>query len=73
MMVKNDNKDDNKEEFCAPCLMAVPAALGVGGAASSGKGSDKKKKSIMLWSGIALTVISIIVFIYLKKKCKKCR
>ena len=68
------NKDENKEEFCAPCLMAVPAALGVGGAASSsGKGGDKKKKNIMLWSSIALTIISIIVFIYLKKKCKTCR
>lgn len=67
-------KDEEKEGFCAPCLMAIPAALGVGGAAASGsKGGDKKKKQIILWSSIALTIISIIVFIYLKRKCKTCR
>ena len=71
-MSKKDS--ESKEEFCAPCLLAIPAALGVGGAASSGsKGVNKKKKAIILWSSIALTIISIIIFIYLKMKCKTCR
>ena len=71
----NSNKDnETKEPFCAPCLLAIPAALGIGGtAASNSKGGNKKTKEIMLWSSVALTVVSIIVFIYLKRKCKKCR
>jgi preprotein translocase subunit SecG len=67
-----NNKDENKEEFCAPCLMAVPLALGAGGVAGSGKGKNKTMKNIIFWSSIALIIISIVVYIMLRKNCKNC-
>lgn len=72
---KEDDKNKTKENFCAPCAMAIPAALGVGGvAAGSGSGgSDRKMKTIIFWSSMALIIISIIVFFYLKSRCKTCR
>jgi len=71
----NEN-GDIKEEFCGACL-ALPVAIAGAGVAGVGskKGTDshKKTKQIMLWSGIALTVLSIIIaFIYMKS-CKECR
>ena len=62
-----------KEEFCAPCLLAIPAALGVGGAAASKDPGQNKKKKIILWVSIILTILSIIIYIYLKKRCTNCR
>ena len=70
-------KDDKdiKENFCAPCAMAIPAALGFTGiAAGSGSGgSDRKTKTIILWVSIGLIILSVIFFIYLKTRCKTCR
>ena len=67
-------KDENiKEDFCAPCLLAVPAILGVGGAASSSAAKNKLTKKILLIGGIILTIVSIIIFVYSKSKCQTCR
>jgi uncharacterized membrane protein YvbJ len=73
--MKKETNKDSKENFCAPCAMAIPAALGFGGvAAGSGSGGgDRKWKTIIFWSSIALILISIIVFIYLKMRCTTCR
>lgn len=70
------NNKDLKEEFCAPCAALIPAAIGLGGAGASGGtsgGKNKKMKNIIFWSSIGLTVISIIVFIWLKTRCTSCR
>jgi hypothetical protein len=70
------NNKDLKEEFCAPCAALIPAAIGLGGAGVSGGtsgGKNKKMKNIIFWSSIGLTVISIIVFIWLKTRCTSCR
>lgn len=70
-----NNNEQTKEEFCAPCLMAVPLAVGIGGAGVSAgsKDNNKKIKKIILWSSIALIIISIIVYIILKSRCNTCR
>ena len=67
--------DESKEEFCAPCLMAVPLAVGIGGASvgASSKDKNKRMKRIILWSSIILIIISIIVYIILKSRCTTCR
>ena len=74
-MKKETYNKDSKENFRAPCALAIPAALGVGGvAAGSGSGgNDRKWKKIIFWSSIGLILISVIVFIYLKMKCTTCR
>lgn len=66
--------DDVKEEFCAPCMSLIPAAFGVGGVAvaSSAKKSRKWKKTLF-WVSLAITLLSIAVFIYFKTRCKTCR
>lgn len=72
--IQNYNKDhlQTKENFCAPCLMALPLALGTGGAVQSSKSNNKKTKKIIFWSSISLIIISIIIYIILKKKCTSC-
>ena len=74
-MSNNLQNKDIKEDFCAPCLSLIPAAIGIGGAGASGtsKGKNKKMKNIIFWSSISLTVISVIVFIWLKTRCTTCR
>jgi FtsH-binding integral membrane protein len=70
-----DENGDTKEEFCGACL-AVPLALVGAGAAGVGakqKGRYKKMKNILLWGGIALTVVSVIVAIIYLRNCKNCR
>ena len=68
------DKDEYREEFCAPCMMAIPAALGISGAAAgSSSGGSRKFKNILLWTSIGITILSIIIFIWLKTRCKTCR
>ena len=69
------NNKNTKEEFCAPCVALIPAAIGISGAGASGssKGKNKKLKTIIFWSSIGLTVISIIIFIWLKTRCTTCK
>ena len=63
---------DVKEDFCGACA-AIP--LAIAGAAGAGVGSQQhgKTKNIMLWGGIAMTVISIIIVIVYLKTCKTCK
>ena len=74
MSNNNSKEKDVKEEFCAPCLSLLPAGLGLAGV---GLGVSAKKtrkwKNIVLWSSVALTVVSIAVFILWKRKCTSCR
>ena len=69
------NNKDTKEDFCAPCAALIPAAIGIGGAGVSGSSGSKNKqmKNIIFWSSIGLTIISIIIFIWLKTRCTTCR
>ena len=63
-----------KEEFCAPCAMAVPTLLGAGGiAGSSTTGGNRKMKTIIFWSSIGVTILSVIIYIWLKNRCSTCR
>ena len=67
-------QEESKEEFCGACL-AIPAALAGVGAAGVGakKGSHDKMKKILLWGGIAVTVISVAIAIIYLIRCKDCR
>ena len=71
---KDDHEGDVKEEFCGACL-AIPAALAGVGAAGVGakKGSHDKTKKILLWGGIAVTVLSAVIALIFLLKCKNCR
>ena len=67
-------EDENKEEFCTACATIPLALLGVGVAAGGSKtGSNKKTKQILLYTGIGITVLSIIIAIIYIKTCKECR
>lgn len=74
MSVHANNQGEVKEPFCGACL-AIPAALAGAGAAGVGakKGSHDKTKKILLWGGIAITLISAIIAIWFLTRCKTCR
>lgn len=65
-----------KEEFCGACIAGVAALVGAGAAGSSAgdRKKNKKKKNIIFWTGVTVTVISILVAIYFLciKKCDEC-
>jgi hypothetical protein len=68
--------DDTKEPFCGPCL-AIPLALAGVGTATAGAaeiGDHKKRKKILLISGITLTLLSAAIAVYFLfiRKCKSC-
>lgn len=70
-------ENETKENFCPACI-AIPLAMagaGVSVASGNQKGKHQQRKKIMLWGGIAVTVLSIIIAIYFLfiKKCKDCR
>jgi hypothetical protein len=75
MSNNSQNNKNTKEDFCAPCAALIPAAIGIGGASVSGTSGEKNKKikKIIFYSSIGLTIISIIVFIWLKTRCTTCR
>ena len=66
-------EDENKEEFCTACATIPLALLGVGVAAGSKTGSNKKTKQILLYTGIGITFLSIMIAIIYIKTCKECR
>lgn len=71
----NDNKDI-VEPFCGACLAVPLAFTGVGASMyGSGKGTHKKRKSVIFWIGIVTAVISILIaFYYLfLSNCSDCR
>lgn len=63
-----------KEEFCGACVAGVGALLGAGTTVASSK-TQKKYKKTVFWSGLIVTILSILVLFYLlmnKKACKSC-
>ena len=64
--------EDTKEEFCGPCAALVPLALGGAGVAGSGAAGNKKTKNIVLGISIAMIIISIIIYFWLKSRCTTC-
>jgi hypothetical protein len=72
-----ENRNDSRENFCGACL-AVPLAMvgvGVGAAGATTKGSHQRTKKVLLWSGVATVIISLLIAIYFLyiKKCSSCR
>lgn len=72
---KNGN-EDVIENFCGACLAIPLAFAGIGASAygSSSRGAYQQQKKWALWSGITITLISILVAIYYLfiKKCVDC-
>jgi len=63
------NSKEIKEPFCSACVAGLAALTGAGAASQS-----KKSKDVIFWGGVALSVISIIILIYLiLKPCKECK
>ncbi len=72
--MKKDKKD-TKESFCGACVM-IPLALagaGVAGVGAKKKGMYKKTRTIMLWGGISITLLSLLIAVIYISKCKDCR
>jgi len=64
------------EGFCGACLAIPLAFAGVGASAygaSSSRGAYKKRKKIILWSGIITTLVAVAIAIYYMTACTKCR
>ena len=74
MTQEEHNKEESREDFCGACV-AIPAAIiGASGAGlSSRPGSHGTMKKVLLWGGIALTVVSAGVAIYFLTRCKACQ
>ncbi len=70
-----DEKKDVKEDFCPPCLAAVPLAFGAGGAKISGGIQNPTVKNLLFWGSIITVVIALAVIVYFKfiKKCTTCK
>jgi hypothetical protein len=73
--MKDEKKVETKENFCPPCLAAVPLAFGAGGTAVSGGISNPKVKNALFWGSLSVVVVSIGVIVYFKliKKCSTCK
>ena len=73
--MKDEKKEDVKEDFCPPCLAAVPLAFGAGGAKISESIKNPVVKTWVFWGGISTVVIALCVIIYFKfiKKCATCK
>jgi len=67
-----ENKGEVKEPFCASCMAGLAALAGAGTAHNT---KDNKRKNVMFWIGVSVSVISIVVLIYLLffKDCKDCK
>ena len=70
--MKTKNEEETKEEFCAPCMMAVPMLFGAS-ASGAGVGINNKWSMTFIISGIVITILSIILFFYLRNKYKDCK
>ena len=77
--MENKNKEDVKEEFCPPCLAAIPiafAASGVGVSQAIDGTTEKKNKikNIIFVVSSVIGISAVMVFIYFKffKKCTTC-
>ena len=66
------NKEkEEKDNFCMACAVA-PLAMAGGAAANSGSKSHKRKK-LIFWISLPISIISIIIIVWYMKKCKECR
>ena len=69
-----ENHTSNREDFCGACVAIPLAAVGTGVAGlGAKKGNYGKRKKIILWVGVAVTLISLGVAIYFLTRCKECR
>ena len=75
---KDKNTQEIKENFCGACVAVPLAFMGVGASAYGGSNSSrkehKKRKKIILWTGVVSVILSIIVAVYFLyiKKCTDC-
>jgi hypothetical protein len=72
MTVEKYTKNETKEDFCGACA-AVPLALIGAGTAGVGTKKHGTTKKIMLWTGVGLTILSVIIVIIYLSTCKECR
>lgn len=69
-----EQKHESKEGFCSTCVMGIGALVGVGTSASSKAIKNKKRKKIVFWVGVAISLLSILILVYLLfRKCEGCR
>jgi hypothetical protein len=73
--MKDEKKDDVKEDFCPPCLAAVPLAFGAGGAKFSENIKNPTTQKWIWGVSIGTVIIAVGVIVYFKfiKKCTTCR
>lgn len=65
---------DIKEEFCGACIAGLTALAGAGTAGFGSTKKDRKKKKVIFWTGVTITIASIIIMFYILKvkKCQAC-
>lgn len=65
---------DTNEPFCMACLAVPFAFAGAGTSAYGAKGNHRKKKKIVFWIGVSLTLISLLIALYYLfiAKCSEC-
>lgn len=64
-----------REDFCGACVALPMALAGAGAAGYSSKQKGKQfrqRKKIMLWTGVSVSVLSILIAIWYLKTCKSC-
>ena len=67
--MNNKEKEETREDLCLACVTTPLAMVGAG---VSGAGSKNRKK-VIFYSGVVLTIISIIVALYFFFRCEECR
>jgi len=77
MDIKNKEEEETKETFCPVCL-AVPLAFAGAGVTSVGANQSsvyKRRKTILLYGGIVVGVISLMIIVYYKfiRDCDSCK
>ena len=67
---------ETREDFCGACVAGVTALVGSGTAvATKGNHSkNKRKKKIIFWGSVGVTVVAIFATIYFLwiKQCNEC-
>lgn len=69
-----EEEKEEKEEFCAACVAGIAALGGVGTVAGATKMKQKRRKAVF-WTGVIISVISILVLIYMlciQPSCSAC-
>lgn len=65
-------KKEIKEDFCGLCVAGAAAAVGAGAVTGTSKGTYKKYKKIIFWSGIITLILSFLFLFLFRKKCSSC-